>query len=115
MRRAPQQRDQMLGARTTGAPSEIQHVRPRDVPAEIAARRLGTSLFDFKVKLPSLLARGFPKPDPDTANFDPSAIERWCDYRHPHLFDADPSGYAQHAEHVASDRILLLKSKLGRG
>ena len=45
-------------------------VEPRDVPIEIAARRLGKNTADFKAALPNLLARGFPKPDPDTGHYD---------------------------------------------
>ena len=61
-------------------------VDPRDVPAEVAARRLGKSVADFEALLPKLIARGFPAPDPDTGNFDMVAIDRWCDARHAHLF-----------------------------
>jgi hypothetical protein len=91
------------------------HVPPRDVPAQIAARRLGKSLFGFETILPNLIARGFPKPDPDTGNFDLSAIERWCDHRHPHLFEVLTSNDGQNADRVADERIRLLKSKLCRG
>ncbi len=34
----------------------------------------------FHEKLPNLIARGFPPPDPDTGNFDLHAIDRWCDF-----------------------------------
>jgi len=39
-------------------------VDPRDVPAEKAARRLHLTMPEFQAKLPALLARGFPQPDP---------------------------------------------------
>jgi hypothetical protein len=45
-------------------------VEPRDVPPDMAARRLGQTLAEFEVVLPNLLARGFPEPDRDTGNFD---------------------------------------------
>ena len=40
-------------------------IEPRDVPAQEAARRLGKTLAEFDAILPKLIARGFPKPDPD--------------------------------------------------
>lgn len=57
-------------------------VDPRDVPLEKAARRLHLSPGDFQTKLPALLARGFPQPDPTTAMFDLAAIDAWMDARH---------------------------------
>jgi hypothetical protein len=57
-------------------------VDPRDVPLEKAARRLHLTLGDFQTKLPELLARGFPQPDPTTGMFDLAAIEAWMDARH---------------------------------
>jgi hypothetical protein len=90
-------------------------VSPRDVPAQAAARRLGTSVADFMAILPKLLARGFPRPDPDTGNFDLSAIERWCDERHPHLFGSISAHEAFHAANIAHDRITLMKSSFSRG
>ena len=56
-------------------------VDPRDVPAVVAARRLGLSLDVFNGRLPDLLARGFPPPDPTTGNFDLKAIDAWMDQR----------------------------------
>src|SRR5262245_19587124 len=57
-------------------------VAPRDVPAEKAARRLHLTLADFGAKLPALLARGFPQPDPTTGMFDLTAIDEWMTARH---------------------------------
>jgi hypothetical protein len=51
------------------------------VPAEKAARRLHLTLAEFDAKLPELLARGFPRPDPTTGMFDLKAIEAWQDAR----------------------------------
>jgi len=61
-------------------------VEPRDVPPEMAARRLGKTQSEFEAILPNLFARGFPKPDADTGNFDLDAIDEWRRRRHHHLF-----------------------------
>ena len=76
-------------------------VVPRDVPVEVAARRLGKSVPDFKTALSNLLARGFPAADPDTGNFDLEAIDRWCDARHAHLFGGGDLMQARDAGAVA--------------
>jgi hypothetical protein len=57
-------------------------VEPRDVNREVVARRLGLSPPEFNDHYDNLIARGFPKPDPDTGRFDLVAIEKWCDARH---------------------------------
>jgi hypothetical protein len=51
-------------------------VEPPDGSPKIAAERLGISLDDFNAVLPNLYERGFPKPDPDTGNFDLSGDVR---------------------------------------
>jgi hypothetical protein len=84
-------------------------VEPRDVPPEISARRLGMTLAQFQAKLPSLLARGFPPPDPDTGNFDLHAVDRWCDARHPHLFGTGAVMQARDARDVVQDRIANMR------
>ena len=85
------------------------HIEARDVPCREAAKRLGMSLEHFNSTLPSLISRGFPKPDPDTANFDLFAIDRWCDARHSHLFrDANSIG-ARDAGVVVQDRIAAMR------
>jgi len=61
-------------------------VEPRDVPEEIAARRLGLSLEEFREKLPALLQRGFPAPDETTNRFCIEAIDQWRLRRFQHLF-----------------------------
>ncbi len=78
-------------------------------PAE-AARRLGIGLADFNAKLPNLLARGFPKPDPDTGLYDMVAIDRWCDARHPHLFGSQAIMQARDAGAVVKDRIAQMQA-----
>jgi hypothetical protein len=60
-----------------------------DGPDRDAARMLGLSVEDFHLKLPRLLSRGFPAPDPDTERFDLEAINQWRRRRHPQLFN-DP-------------------------
>jgi hypothetical protein len=56
-------------------------VDPRDVPAEIAARRLGLQLGAFLEVADRLHARGLPRPDPDTGLYDLKAVEDWMDRR----------------------------------
>lgn len=80
-------------------------VEPRDVPPEMAARRLGLSLAEFNAALGRLAARGFPPADPDTGKFDLQAIDRWCDSRHAHLFGAAAAMGPRDASVVARDRI----------
>ena len=76
-----------------------------DVPATIAAQRMGMMPEAFRAALPNLIARGFPKPDPDTGNFDMDAIDAWRRTRHPHLFAGRAEFGARDASTVASDRI----------
>ena len=58
-----------------GLMSQRFHIIPGDVPADAAARRMGMTSEAFKAALPNLIARGFPKSDPDTGNFDLDAID----------------------------------------
>jgi hypothetical protein len=90
------------------------HIEPRDVPLEVAARRLGKTRADLEMMLPDLLARGFPHADPTTGNFDLSAIDRWCDARHPHLFGAGAAPQARDARDVVQDRLARLRARHGR-
>ena len=84
-------------------------VDPRDVPPDMAARRLGMPLEAFTAALPRLIARGFPAPDSDTGNFDLHAIDRWCDARHRHLFGDGATMHARDARAVAKDRIAAMR------
>jgi hypothetical protein len=43
------------------------HIKPRDVPPKVAARRLGKELVEFDKILPKLIARGFPNLTPTLA------------------------------------------------
>jgi hypothetical protein len=88
-------------------------IDPRDVPAELAARRLGLSQAAFSTALPNLIARGFPKPDPDTGNFDLDAMDRWCNARNPHLYGAPVAMGARDARDVVGDRLAALRSGHG--
>jgi hypothetical protein len=90
-------------------------IEPRDVPPEVAARRLGKTLAEFNAAMPDLVARGFPQADPTTGNFDLAAIDRWCDARHPHLFGGAAAMQARDAKDVVQDRLTKLKARLGRG
>jgi hypothetical protein len=90
-------------------------IEPRDVPQEVAARRLGKTLAEFNAAMPYLVARGFPQADPTTGNFDLAAIDRWCDARHPHLFGGTAAMQARDAKDVVQDRLAKLKAGLGRG
>lgn len=83
-------------------------VEPRDVPASEAAKRLGMTFADFNARLANLIARGFPKADPDTGNFDLHAIDKWCDARHSHLFGG-VNMQARDAGAVVDDRIAAMR------
>jgi hypothetical protein len=79
----------------------------------MAARRLGLDADEFEAKLPSLLARGFPRADPDTGNYDLHAIDRWCDARHSHLFGGEATMEALDASGgVVRDRIAKLRREM---
>jgi hypothetical protein len=95
-----------------GRPSNLRIV-PRDVAAHAAAARLGLSLAEFESKLPNFVARGFPRPDPDTGLFDMVAIEKWCDARHPHLFGGGSLMQARDEKDVVRDRIESLRVRRG--
>lgn len=84
-------------------------VDPRDVPPEVAARRLGKTLAEFTAALPNLNSRGFPPADPDTGNFDLHAIDRWCDSRHKHLFGSSSEMQARTEREVVSERIAAMR------
>ena len=87
-------------------------IEPRDVPLEVAARRLGKTRAELEAVLPDLLARGFPQADPTTGNFDLAAIDRWCDGRHPHLFGGGAM-QARDARDVVQNRLAKLRAGHG--
>ena len=84
-------------------------VEPRDVPPKATALRMGMTESNFRESLPMLIARGFPKPDETTGNFDLNAIDEWCDRRHPGLFIAKTEG-AVDARSVVAQRLEKLKN-----
>jgi hypothetical protein len=88
-------------------------IEPRDVPLEVAARRLGKTRAELETALPDLLARGFPQADPTTGNFDLAAIDRWCDARYPHLFGGEAAMQARDARDVVQDRLAKLRGERG--
>jgi hypothetical protein len=88
-------------------------IEPRDVPLEVAARRLGKTRAEFEAALPDLLARGFPQADPTTGNFDLAAIDQWCDARYPHLFGSGVAMQARDARDVVRDRLARLRAAHG--
>ena len=87
-------------------------IEPRDVPLQVAARRLGKTRAELEAVLPDLLARGFPEADPTTGNFDLAAIDRWCDARHPHLFGGGAM-QARDARDVVQNRLAKLRAGHG--
>jgi hypothetical protein len=89
------------------------HVKPGDVPERFAAERMGMSPEEFNRVLPNLTARGFPKHDPDTGNYDLDAIDAWRRARNPHLFSGRGEFGAIDASNVARDRIAALRGSRG--
>ena len=70
---------------------------------------MGMTEANFRENLPLLTARGFPKPDETTGNFDLNAIEEWCNRRHPGLF-ITKTEFAQDARIVMAERLEKLKN-----
>lgn len=91
-------------------PAPRFRVDPADVPAPVAARRLGLDAAAFAELLPRLAARGFPGPDPDTGLFDLEAIDRWRRLRHPRLYpELTAAPAARDAASVVSDRLARMR------
>ena len=92
-------------------------VDPGDVPAEKAARRLHLTLEEFREKLPKLISRGFPSPDPDTAMFDLEAIDEWRRRRHPQVFNLTSVSRRNDGRTTPSmgDRFNAAKKRGGNG
>ena len=82
-----------------------------DASEKVAAQRMGMTLEAFRTALPNLIARGFPKPDPDTGNFDLDAIDAWRRLRHPHLYGGREEFGARDASTVVADRLAALRRK----
>jgi hypothetical protein len=79
-------------------------VDPRDVPAEKAARRLHLTPGAFADKLPELLNRGFPPPDPTTGMFDLDAIDQWRADRHKSAMSLTAEPKPRNAAEVFNER-----------
>src|SRR5262245_46709470 len=76
-------------------PNQVRFgVDPRGIPPVKAARRLGLPLGAFEAKKAELHARGFPRPDPTTGNYDLNAIDAWLD-RQQAILQADDAGAAR--------------------
>ena len=82
-----------------------------DASEKIAAQRMGMKPEAFMAALPNLISRGFPKPDPDTGNFDLDAIDTWRRLRHPHLYGGREEFGARDASTVVQDRLAVFKSR----
>lgn len=78
-----------------------------DGPPVAAARMMWLTVEEFKKKLPELLGRGFPPPDPTTGNFDMDAINEWRRARNKQLFiEFSPVGSAaRDAKDVVRSRL----------
>jgi hypothetical protein len=92
-------------------PNKIRfRVDPRGIPPAKAARRLGLTLSAFDGLQAELFARGFPRPDSTTGNYDLVAIDAWMDRQIPNpqadgaagLTDRPP---ARNAQEVFGERI----------
>lgn len=84
-------------------------IEQRDFPAKAVARRLGLPEIIFLQLLPELYARGFPKVDPTTGQFDLDAVDEWRRSRHPHLFSGKVE-QARDARYVMSDRFEKMRN-----
>lgn len=89
-------------------------IQPGDVPASIAATRMGLTVEAFGTALPNLIARGFPKADPDTGLYDLDAIDQWRRLRHQHLYGGPVDFGARDASTVAQGRIAALRGPRSR-
>jgi hypothetical protein len=83
-----------------------------DCPPIAAARVMWLTIEAFQEKLPALLERKFPPPDPTTGNFDMDAINAWRRSRYPHLFreDLTPAPTARNADDVVRSRLAGARS-----
>jgi hypothetical protein len=87
-------------------------IEPRDIRFEAAARRLGLTPTEFEKIKERLFARGFPRADPDTGNYDLDAIDAWRRSRNPQLFGVTGltvTRTAVDAETVIGERLARFK------
>lgn len=80
-------------------------VEPRDVPVDAIARRLGLSRVKFDEVRDQLFAKGFPRPDDITGNYDLDAVDEWRKRRNPHLFGIAAAPVALDASSVVASRV----------
>ncbi|MGO4173733.1 hypothetical protein [Bosea sp. TAF32] len=80
------------------------------VPATKAVRRLHLTEGEFERVLPKLLARGFPRRDPDIGNFDLKAIDAWLDSQ----MAMQPGGGARNANEYWAQRLASGDVTVGR-
>lgn len=89
-------------------PNQVRYtVDPRDVPPIKAARRLHLTLAEFERILPRLLQRGFPRPDPDTGNYDLKAVDQWMDDRS----TLTPANQPRDGRGVIPERLAQLRER----
>lgn len=83
------------------------HVEPGDVPANVAAKRIGLSIDAFYEKLPALIQHGFPAANPVTGNYCLEAVDVWRKAFYPHLLPAQltPAPAAHDARLVVRQRL----------
>jgi hypothetical protein len=79
-------------------------------PAQMV-RSLAIDLADFQRLRLELEARGFPRPDPTTGNYDMDAVHAWRRFRNPHLFGLTPVPGARNSEDVFGERLEALGGK----
>jgi hypothetical protein len=87
-------------------------IEPGDVPPLTAARRLGLSLEAFTAKLPELVAKGFPQPNPVTGNYCLEAVDAWRKAFYPHLLgqlSLTASSGARDAKDVVGSRLARIR------
>jgi len=80
-------------------------IEPGDIHPDAAARRMGLTRAEFEAALSRLLARGFPRADPDTGMYDLAAIDTWRRRRHPEIFNLTASGDPRDAKALMAERI----------
>lgn len=87
------------------------HVKPRCVPPQVAARRLGLTYAQFQEAIGMMRESGFPLPDPVTGHYDLEAIDRYIERRNPELF-----GTPEEDGVVTDNNVFLQRiAAMGRG
>jgi hypothetical protein len=83
-----------------------------DVPAVVAARRLGMTVYAFEAKLSELVAAGFPPPNRVTGNFPIEAIDAWRLAAFPQLLPErlTPSPPPRDVRSIVAEKVARLRS-----